>query len=116
MGPLSADKVIVHDLQIKDISKDNKVIMIPEDTGRQVKSLQLKKRPIDPIEQEKSAKDSPLEHVDQDGKRKEDPYIAIGGKGRDKQKSRRPKLSFEELLAKYKKVAEANVTNRPKKV
>ena len=45
-----------------------------------------------------------------------DAHIDIGGKGRDKQKSRRSKLSFEELLAKYKKEAEANVTNQPKKV
>ena len=60
--------------------------------------------------------DPPLEHVFQDGEEKEDAHKAIGGKGRDKQKSRRPKLSFEELLAKYEKIGEANVTNRPKKV
>jgi hypothetical protein len=62
-----------------------------------------------------SAKDPPLKHVCQDGE-KEDAHKADGGKGRDKLKSRRPKLSFEELLAKYEKIAEANVTNRPKKV
>ena len=52
-----------------------------------------------------------MEHVFQDGEEKEDAHKAIGGKDRDKQKSRRPKLSFEELLAKYKKEAKANVTN-----
>ena len=57
-----------------------------------------------------------MEHVFQYGKEKEDAHKAIGGKGHDKQKSRRLKLIFEELLAKYKKVAEANVTSRPKKV
>jgi hypothetical protein len=57
-----------------------------------------------------------LEHVCQDGEEKEDAHKAVGGKGRDKQRSRRPKLSFEELLAKYEKIAEANVVNRPKKV
>jgi hypothetical protein len=36
--------------------------------------------------------------------------------GHDKQRTRRPRLNFEELLAKYKKKAEANVTNRLKKV
>jgi hypothetical protein len=62
------------------------------------------------------AKDPPLKHVCQDEEKKVDAHIAIGGKGRDKQKSRRPKLSFEELRAKYKKKVEANVANRPKKV
>jgi hypothetical protein len=81
-----------------------------------VKSLQLKQKPIDPIEQVESAKDPPLKHVYQDGEKKEDAHKADGGKGRDKLKSRRPKLSFEELLAKYEKIAEANVTNQPKKV
>ena len=56
-----------------------------------------------------------MEHVFQDGEEKEDAHKAIGGKGHDKQKSKRLKLSFEELLAKYKKVAEANVTSLPKK-
>ena len=56
-----------------------------------------------------------MEHVCQDGE-KEDPCKANGDKGCDKQRSRRPKLSFEELLAKYEKIGEANVTNRPKKV
>jgi hypothetical protein len=31
-------------------------------------------------------------------------------------RGRRPKLSFEELLAKYKKEAELNVINRPRKI
>ena len=43
-----------------------------------------------------------MEHVCQDGK-KEDARKANGGKGHDKQRSRRLKLSFEELLAKYEK-------------
>ena len=81
-----------------------------------MKSLQLKQRLIDPAKQGESAKDPPLKHVYQDGKKKEDAHKADGGKGHGKQRSRRPKLSFEELLAKYKKVAETNVTNRPKKV
>ena len=72
--------------------------------------------PIDPVEQGESAKDPPFEHVFQDGEEKEDAHKAFGGKSRDKQKSRRPKLSFEELLTKYKKEAEANVANWPKKV
>ena len=80
-----------------------------------MKSLQLKQRSIDPVKQGESTKDPPLEHVCQDGEEKEDAHKAIGGKGRDKQKSRRPKLSFEKILAKYEKVAEANVTSRPKK-
>jgi hypothetical protein len=61
-----------------------------------VKSLQLEQKPIDPVEQGESAKDPPLEHVYQDGK-KEDAHKANGGKGHDKQKSGRLKLSFEEL-------------------
>jgi hypothetical protein len=71
---------------------------------------------IDPIEQGESAKDPPLEHVCQDRENTEDAHKAHGGKGRDKQRSRRLKLSFEELLAKYEKKAEANITNQPKKV
>jgi len=80
-----------------------------------VKSLQLEQRPIDPFEQKESAKDSPLKHVSQD-RDKEDTHKVDGGKGHDKLKNRRPKLSFKELLAKYEKIAEANVTNRSKKV
>ena len=57
-----------------------------------------------------------MEYVCQDGEKKEDAHKVDGGKGCDKQRSRRPKLSFEELLAQYEKKAEANVTNRPKKV
>jgi hypothetical protein len=71
---------------------------------------------IDHIEQGELAKNRPLKHVYQDGKKKEDAHKADGGKGRDKQRSRRSKLSFKELLAKYEKVAEANITNRPKNV
>jgi hypothetical protein len=56
-----------------------------------------------------------LEHVCQDGE-KEDADKAVGGKGHDKQRSRRPNLSFEEFLAKNEKIAKGNVTNRPKKV
>ena len=60
-----------------------------------MKSLQLKQRSIDSIDQGESAKDPSLKHVYQDGKKKEDAHKADGGKGRDKQKSRRLKLSFE---------------------
>jgi hypothetical protein len=81
-----------------------------------VKSLRLEQKPIDSIKQEESAKNPPLEHVCQDEKKGEDAHNVDGGKGHDKLKSRRPKLSFEELLAKYEKIAEANVNNRPKKV
>ena len=56
-----------------------------------------------------------MEHACQDGE-KEDARKANGGKGHDKQRSRRPKLSFKELLAKYEKIAKTNVTNRPKKI
>ena len=80
-----------------------------------MKSLQPKQKPIDLVEQGESAKDPPLEHVYQDGEKK-DAHKANGGKGHDKQRSRRPKLSFEELLAKYEKIEKANVTNQPKKV
>jgi hypothetical protein len=47
-----------------------------------------------------------LKHVHQDGEKKEeDAHKVNGDKGHDKEKSRRLKLSFEELLAKYKKKA-----------
>jgi hypothetical protein len=111
----SEDNVVVYELQIKDTQENNNVITILDDTGGQIKSLQLEQKPIDPIEQGKSAKDPLMEHVYQDGEKKEDVHNADGGKGHDKLKSRRPKLSFEELLAKYEKIAEANVNNRPKK-
>jgi N-acetylmuramoyl-L-alanine amidase CwlA len=80
-----------------------------------VKSLQLKQKPIDPVEQRELVKDPQSEHVCEDGK-KEDAHKANGGKGHDKLKSRRPKLSFKELIHKYKKITEANVTSRSKKV
>jgi hypothetical protein len=67
-----------------------------------VKSLKLKQRPIDLVEHGELAKDPPFEHIYQDGE-KEDAHKVNGGKGCDKQNNRRPKLSFEELLAKYKK-------------
>ena len=51
-----------------------------------MKSLQLKQKPIDPVEQGVSAKDPPLEHVCQDRK-EEDAHKADGGKGHDKQRS-----------------------------
>ena len=57
-----------------------------------------------------------MDYVYEDGEKREDAHSADGGKGRDKERTRRSKLSFEELLVKYKKEAEANVTNRPKKV
>jgi len=101
-------------LQFKDTQEDNNIIIISEGTRGQ-KSLQLEQRPIDAIEQKESAKDSPLKHVSQDGD-KEDAHKVDGGKSHDKLKNRRPKLSFKELLAKYEKIAEANVTNRLKKV
>ena len=91
------------------------MITIPKEAEGQVKSLQLEQMPIDSIKQEESAKDPPLKHVYQDGK-KEDSHKVDGGKGRDKQRSRRPKLSFKELLAKYEKIAKTNVTNRSKKI
>ena len=37
--PSSEDKVVVHEMQIEDISEDNKVTTVLEDTGGQVKSL-----------------------------------------------------------------------------
>ena len=111
VDPSSEAKVVVDELQIEDILEDNKVIIVLEDTRGQLKSLQPKQKPIDLVEQGESAKDPPLEHVCQDGEKE-----GARGKGCDKQRSRRPKLSFKELLAKYKKVAEANVTNQPKKV
>ena len=55
-----------------------------------------------------------MEHVYQDGE-KEDAHKANGGKGHDKQRSRRPKLSFKELLAKYEKIGEANVNSGQRK-
>jgi hypothetical protein len=102
-------------LQIEDTQEDNNVITVLEDTRGQVKSLQLEQKPIDPVEQGESAKDPPLKHVCQDGGKK-DAHKADGDKGRNKLKNRRLKLSFKELLAKYEKIAGANVTNRPKKV
>ena len=81
----------------------------------QAKSLPLKQWPIHPVKQGESAKGPPLKHVRQDGKKKET-HKADRGKGHDKYKSKRPKLSFDELSAKYKKEVESNVTNWPKKV
>jgi hypothetical protein len=81
-----------------------------------VKSLRPKQSPIDPVVQGELAKDPSLEHASQDRENKEDAHKANGGKGYDKQRSRRPKLSFEKLLAKYEKVAETNVINQPNKV
>jgi hypothetical protein len=65
--PSSGNKVVVQELQVEHIPEDNKVITILEETGGQVKSLQLKQSPIDPIEQEESVKDPPFKHVYQDG-------------------------------------------------
>ena len=115
MEPSSEGKVIVDELQIEDVPEDNKVITVLEDTEGQLKSLQPKQKPIDLVEQGESAKDPSLEHVYQDGK-EDDAHRVDKDKGHDKHRSRRPKLSFEELLAKYEKIAEANITNQPKKV
>jgi hypothetical protein len=114
--PSSEDKVVVHQLQVEDISVDDNVTTISEDTGGQVKSLRLEQKPIDSIEQGESAENPPLEHVCQDKKKGEDAHKANGGKGHGKQRTRRPELSFEELLAKYEKIGEANIANRSKKV
>jgi hypothetical protein len=56
-----------------------------------------------------------LEHVYQDVEKK-DAHKANGGKIHDKQRNRRRKLSFEELLAKYDKIGKANIANRSKQV
>jgi hypothetical protein len=114
--PSSDDKVVVHQLQVEDTSVDDNVTIISEDTGGQVKSLRLEQKPIDSIEQGESAENPSLEHVCQDEKKGEDAHKANGGKGHGKQRTRRPELSFEELLAKYKKIGEANIANRSKKV
>jgi hypothetical protein len=37
--PSSEEKVIVHELQIRDILEDNELITIPKDTRGQTKSL-----------------------------------------------------------------------------
>jgi hypothetical protein len=78
-------------LQVEDILEDNKVITILEDIGGQVKSLQLKQRSIDLVEQRELAKDPPLEHACQDREGKKDAHKAIGGLGHDKQRNRRSK-------------------------
>jgi hypothetical protein len=56
---------------------------------------------MDSIEQEELAENPPLEHVCQDEKKGEHAHKANGGKGHGKQRTRRPELSFEKLLAKY---------------
>jgi hypothetical protein len=61
-------------------------------------------------------KDPPLKYSYQDGEKKEDVHRVDGGKGHYKQKNKKPKLIFNELLTKYKKETELNVTNRPRKV
>ena len=55
-----------------------------------------------------------MKHVYQDGEKKEGAHKANGGGVCNKQKNRRPKLSFEELLAKYEKIDKANIANRSK--
>jgi hypothetical protein len=114
--PSSDDQVVVHQLQVEDISVDDNVTTISEDTWGQVKSLRLEQKPIDSIEQGESVENPPLEHVCQDEKKGEDAHKANGGKGHGKQRTRRLKLSFKELLAKYEKIAETNIANRSKKV
>ena len=81
-----------------------------------MKSLQPNQKPIDSVEQGESAEDPSLEHVHQDEEKKKDSHNANGGRAHDKQKIRRPKLSFEELLAKYEKIGASNIANRSKKV
>jgi hypothetical protein len=49
--PLSGYTVVVQELQIETIQEDSNVITILEETGGQVKSLQLEQKPIDPVEQ-----------------------------------------------------------------
>jgi len=46
------------------------------------------------------------------GRKRRDVHRADKGKGHDKYKSKRPKLSFNELLAKYKKEGEANIAKK----
>jgi hypothetical protein len=113
--PSSEDKVVVHELQIEDTQKNSNVITISDNTGGQVKSLQLEQKPIDPVEQGESAKDPPMKHVYQDGE-KEDAHNVDGGKCHGKERTRRSELSFEKLLAKCEKIGEANIANWPKKV
>jgi hypothetical protein len=114
--PSSGDKVAGHKLQIEDISEGNNVTPILEDTGGQVQSLPPKQKPVDSVEHEQSAEDPSLEHEYQDGEKKKDAHKADGSKDHDKPKNRRPKLSFEELLAKYEKIGKANIANRSNKV
>jgi hypothetical protein len=114
--PSSDDKVVVHQLQVEDILVDDNVTTILEDTGGQVKSLRLEQKSIDSIEQGESAENPPLEHVCQDEKKGKNAHKANGGKGHGKQRTRRPQLSFKELLAKYEKIGEANIINRSNKV
>ena len=57
-----------------------------------------------------------MKHAYQDKEKKAYDHRADGGKDHDKHQSKMPKLSFDELLAKYKKISKANVANRPRKV
>jgi hypothetical protein len=67
--PSSDDKVVFHQLQVEDISVDDNVTIILEDTRGQVKSLRLEQKSIDSIEPGESAENPSLEHVCQDEKK-----------------------------------------------
>ena len=114
---LNNEKDIVYELQVEDILEDDELSEIPRSTVGQPGYSQLGQEPITPAVLAKQVR--PVCSTGQTGsdqghpeKVKSECPKTNGGKDCCRHTGRKPKLSFDELLAKYLKENEAKRANR----
>ena len=114
---LNNEKDIVYELQVEDILEDDELSEIPRSTVGQPGYSQLGQEPITPAVLAKQVR--PVCSTGQTGsdqghpeKVKSECPKTNGGKDCCRHTGRKPKLSFDELLAKYLKENEAKHANR----
>jgi hypothetical protein len=129
----SVEKDIVHNLQDQVIFGDNEPIKIPEFTGGQkdfsssspepLPVLESQVRPMQPKGQTGDPQVRPVQpkgltgaSVKKSEMSKSEHPVANGGKDHVKHNGKRPKLTFDKLLAKYQKDNEAKRANQSNKV
>jgi hypothetical protein len=131
----SVEKDIIHNLKDQVIFGDDDPIKIPEFTGEQkdfsssrqehvtlpvlesqVRPVQLKGLTGDPQVRPMQPKGLTGASVTKSGMSKSEHPLASGGKDHGKHRGKRPKLTFDELLAKYQKDNEVKHANRSNKV
>ena len=114
---LNNEKDIIYELQFEDILEDDELSGIPRSSGGQPGYSQLGQEPVTPAVLAKQVR--PVCSTGQTGsdeghpeKVKSECPKTNGGKDCCRHTGRKPKLSFDELLAKYLKENEAKHANQ----